>query len=120
MRVELDDNGRCMCPDCSDAQAKLATKVLKAPLSHILRFPAACKGLAEMLEYGDKKYGDFKIGTLTLPPNKVADALLRHLSALLNGERIDPESGKPHSAHILANALFLAEIDLTKGDKPNA
>jgi len=38
------------------------------------------------------------------------DALLRHLSAIHQGEESDPESGESHWAHVATNALFLAEL----------
>lgn len=37
-------------------------------------------------------------------------ALHRHLNAAARGEANDPESGLPHWAHIVTNALFLAEL----------
>ncbi len=34
-------------------------------------------------------------------------SILRHGLALLRGEDIDPESGKPHAAHIAVDAMFV-------------
>ena len=41
------------------------------------------------------------------------DALRRHLDALYEGEDIDPDSGLPHLAHILACAAILADAQAT-------
>lgn len=39
-------------------------------------------------------------------------AAIRHAVAWLRGERLDPESGLPHLAHLACNALFLLSFDL--------
>ena len=83
----------------------------KPPLSHILRFPRACAGLAELLEHGAEKYGGFRSGKAGEPLGTQMDSLLRHATALMNGEEIDPDSGKSHRLHLLANALFIAETE---------
>ena len=36
----------------------------------------------------------------------ILDSMMRHQIALMAGEEIDPESGKPHIGHIMANAMF--------------
>lgn len=42
---------------------------------------------------------------------EMADALLRHLSAWLQGEGTDPESGRSHLVHMAARALMLAALE---------
>jgi len=37
-------------------------------------------------------------------------ALLRHVSAILQGEDIDPDSGLPHIDHAACDALFLSAL----------
>ena len=83
----------------------------KPPLSHLLRFPNAINGLAELLEHGAQKHGGFKAGKASATVEVVADSLLRHLTAIMNGEEIDPDSGRPHKYHLAANALFIAEME---------
>lgn len=68
----------------------------KAPISLI---PIeAIIGEAEVFGFGAKKYGrhNFRKG---MAHSRVLDAALRHILAIVNGEELDPESGKPHWAH---------------------
>lgn len=61
---------------------------------------------ARVLEFGSRKYSrnNFRLGMTT---NSLLDSLLRHVAALQSGEEIDSESGLPHVAHILCNAIFM-------------
>ena len=68
----------------------------KAPISLI---PVeAILGEADVFAFGAKKYGkhNFRLG---MEHTRVLDAALRHVLAILKGEDVDPESGKPHWAH---------------------
>lgn len=80
----------------------------KAPISMVLEAKHALIGVAQVLGFGAAKYarGNWRKG---LKHTTTADSLVRHLSAYLAGEDLDPESGLPHVDHVLANALFLAE-----------
>jgi hypothetical protein len=51
-------------------------------------------------------------GWRTVPDAKAryTAALGRHFNAWRSGEEIDPESGLPHLAHVLCNAVFLVEL----------
>lgn len=43
--------------------------------------------------------------------SRIMDALMRHLAAYNRGERIDPESGLSHLAHVGWNVLALLEYE---------
>ena len=68
----------------------------KAPVSLI---PVeAILGEADVFSFGATKYGkhNFRLG---MDHTRVLDAAMRHILAIINGEDIDPESGRPHWAH---------------------
>jgi hypothetical protein len=66
----------------------------------------AIEGIAEILTFGAKKYGD-RNWEKGLNYSRVFAALLRHLFAWWQGEDIDPESGLHHIDHVACNAHFL-------------
>ena len=85
----------------------------KPKLSMILEMPHALEGVTRVLEYGAAKYarGNYRLG---LPWTEVADSLLRHTLAWLNGEDTDPESGLLHADLMACNCMFLAEYARTR------
>jgi hypothetical protein len=78
--------------------------------------PSLIRMLAKVFEYGADKYGEdnWKLG---LDPLRLYDALMRHMLAWRDGERID-ESGLPTLAHALWNVaiMLLAEMEETHGE----
>lgn len=69
--------------------------------------PYAVSQVIEVLEIGARKYS---------PDNwkkvenaRYHDALLRHLLAYMQGEKLDPETDKEHLVHLVCCALFLIE-----------
>ncbi len=78
-------------------------------------FPSAIARMSEVAEYGAEKYSlhNWKQG---LTYRTIAGSLLRHLSAYMNGEDKDEESGESHLGHIAWNALALAEMGGTRPD----
>lgn len=77
--------------------------------------PLALEGLAAVLTFGAKKYAahNWRGG---LSYSRLVAALLRHLFAILRGERTDPESGLPHVDHIGCCWMFLSNMMKTRPD----
>lgn len=75
-------------------------------LRYDLSPPEAEAALADVLTYGSAKYGD-RNWEKGMDWMRVYAAMRRHLHSWLTGEDIDPESGKPHMAHVLTNAAIL-------------
>lgn len=67
--------------------------------------------VAKVGTFGAEKYGDhnFRKG---LKWSRLADAGLRHFFSYLCGERIDPESGLSHMAHVAWNVLTMLEFEI--------
>ena len=67
----------------------------------------AFEPMVQVLTHGIQKYsrGNWRRGYV----NKFssADSLLRHLRQMIIGERLDQESGLPHTGHIMCNIMFL-------------
>lgn len=70
-------------------------------------------GAANGLTYGERKYGthNFRNG---IEYSRLADATLRHLSAWLEGENLDLESGNSHLDHALATLCMLKFMEVNK------
>lgn len=62
---------------------------------------------AKVLTFGARKYAPDNWKLVENPVERYRDALIRHLTAYMAGEEIDPESGLPHLAHVRVNASFL-------------
>lgn len=67
--------------------------------------------LLAVLEFGAKKYAPDNWKHVQHGETRYTDALERHLDAIKRGERLDPDSGLPHIAQVLANAAFLVWFD---------
>lgn len=67
--------------------------------------------VADVLTMGAKKYEPFSWQKVYQAKTRYYDALVRHLTAWIEGERFDPESGKNHLTHVVCNALFLLWFD---------
>jgi hypothetical protein len=76
----------------------------------------AVKVIVDVLTFGAAKYDDDN--WQKVDPKKYKDALLRHITAYLGGEKVDPESGIHHLGHAGCNILFLLWFELG-GDKVN-
>ena len=60
-----------------------------------------------MIECGEKKYGkdNWKKGQ---DITSLCDCAMRHLTAFMDGEELDHESGVSHIGHIMANCMMIA------------
>lgn len=87
----------------------------KPQLHYLLTFRMAAEGLARVMEYGGKKYEpyNYKKGCKF---SQCLDSGLRHLTAFLDGEDIDPESNLPHVDLALFNFLQLSQMYHTRPD----
>ena len=66
--------------------------------------------IAEVREYGVRKYGD-KESWKSVEAERYVDALLRHTIAFAKDPAgLDRESGLPHIAHVACNVAFLCEF----------
>lgn len=70
---------------------------------------SALEPMVRVLEFGAQKYSadNWKKG---LSWRQTCESLVRHLSAFMEGEDADPESGLDHIGHILCNAMFLSHM----------
>jgi hypothetical protein len=88
---------------------KLASELLA-------KFPKSCAAVADCSSFGAEKYGlrPMDTGYKTVPNAEVAysDAAVRHITAYLSGQPLDPESGKPHLAHAAWSVLAALEVNL--------
>ena len=67
--------------------------------------------IAEVREYGCRKYGD-PDNWRKVEPQRYRDAMARHMLAYLAAPHDkDAESGLPHLWHIACNAAFLCELE---------
>lgn len=69
--------------------------------------------MVRVLEFGAKKYAEnnWKKGLKT---TEVVESMMRHMTAYLRGEDLDPESGLSHIGHIQCNAMFLSYMNRFK------
>lgn len=87
----------------------------KPKMSLILEAREAMVGASLALQIGVANHGrgNYLAGD-GLPQTEVADSLIRHLSAFLSGEDLDPETHLPHVDFILCNAMFLSQLAKTR------
>ena len=67
--------------------------------------------IVDILTYGANKYEPNGWMKVKDAKRRYIAAFFRHFMAWLKGEKIDPESGKPHLAHALTNLVFINELE---------
>lgn len=68
--------------------------------------------MAEVFEHGASKYGPFNWRETAVVRSIYLAAAMRHLLLMMDGEDIDEESGKPHSAHVQSCMAILQDAEL--------
>lgn len=76
----------------------------------LLQFPNAIDVCARASQYGANKYSWDNWSKVPDGIERYSDALLRHLAREAAGEILDSDSGLPHHAHIVWNALARSEL----------
>jgi hypothetical protein len=68
--------------------------------------PDFLEDIGYVMGFGAQKYAahNWRNG---IAVSRLVSAAFRHLAAINRGEEIDPETGKPHAAHLACNAMFL-------------
>lgn len=82
------------------------------PMWRLLPF-RELREVVDILTFGVKKYAIDNWKKVT-PPERYIDAAFRHFTSWVEGEKIDPETGKSHLAHAVCNLLFLMWFDNEK------
>lgn len=67
----------------------------------------ALESVVRVLAFGARKYSRDNWRQVPGGRERYLAAALRHIVAILRGEKIDPESGEPHTAHLACCAIFL-------------
>lgn len=70
---------------------------------------ASLEAQANALQTGKLKYGESNWRLNKVCQSTYISAMLRHISALQDGEDADPESGLSHLSHVLANCAILLD-----------
>lgn len=90
-----------------DIKDTLAERKNDDKLRYSLVDVESIEGLIKVLEFGAKKYSpnNWQKG---LTYTSIYDSLMRHMTAIMKGEDVDPESGLPHIDHVGCNWMFLS------------
>jgi len=104
--IETDPNGKSP----NEPGSKLdfgKSPVFQGALAY---FPRALMAVADVSQFGAKKYTWFGWKTVPDGQNRYTDALLRHLIYEGIGQDEDADSGLTHAAHAAWNALARLEL----------
>ena len=100
-------------PNSFEEAVKQADRFNEGKLKWALVDFDSLEEMVKVLEFGAKKYGsdNWKKGLNT---TEIVESLLRHITAYLNCEDTDKESGMLHVGHIMCNAMFLSYMNKYK------
>lgn len=77
--------------------------------------PYALTKLADVLTFGAKKYEEHN-WRKGIAYSRLTAAALRHITAFMDGEDLDPETGLPHVAHAMCCMMFLVWMMENRSD----
>ena len=80
----------------------------------------AVEQVVGVLTFGANKYSAWSWPSTPDARRRYFASAIRHAVAWVKGERLDPESGLPHLAHLACNALFLLSFELGEAAEPAA
>jgi hypothetical protein len=95
------------CTAATDPKAQAGSK--KCPM--VLLPPVALEDVAWVHKLGADKYGAYNWRYTGISSATYISAIMRHLMAIAKGEWLDPESGRPHAAHIACSCNILMDAD---------
>jgi hypothetical protein len=93
--------------DRPDTNPKSAFGIQKPPM-HLIPAPAMIQ-TAMVFKLGAAKYGPYNWRHTSVAASVYVSAAQRHLASWHDGESLDPESGQPHLAHVIACAAILLD-----------
>jgi len=76
----------------------------------------ALDDVVRVLTYGASKYSPDNWRRVDHADERYPAAALRHMSAYLQGEEYDPESGLPHLAHAICSLMFVLTVNSEASD----
>jgi hypothetical protein len=113
-RIYFDKYKGCSCPN-SRVEPGRKFDGEKPRLNLLMQeVPYGLEQLALTLQLGEDKYGRGNWREVENKEDRYLAALLRHLVAYNKGEKLDPESGLSHLAHVASNAMFLLDNEASK------
>ena len=71
--------------------------------------------VVDVLTFGARKYEDENWKKVPNARKRYFAALMRHLYAHQQGERLDPETGLPHLSHAICCAIFIDWLESEEG-----
>ena len=73
--------------------------------------PHALLEVSKVLTFGAQKYAPDNWKFVENGPERYRDAALRHITATMQGEVYDPESGLHHLAHAICCLMFIIDVE---------
>lgn len=104
--------GGCICKYLPKKTGGVKNDQDKPHMNLLLQeVPNALVEVSKALRMGEEKYGRGNWRIVESKEDRYLAALMRHLVAIHQGEKNDPESGLSHLAHVAVNALFLLDSE---------